>query len=136
MPVKKPPPKLDKPLPKLKKKPRPAPLKKKPRPAMPAGGKRHRQALEGQANKHLTPGPGGITFTEREWLVEDVLTWRLNYNKQQLEWYTKWETGECTWEPNAGSGGYSRLIYYFLQREFDSNEMLKPLQVVGCRPCH
>jgi len=53
-------------------------------------------------------------FTEQEWEVRDVLEWRLNWSKQQPEWFVEWETGECTWEPNAGSGGYSRLVFEFL----------------------
>ena len=101
---------------------------------MPCKGKRYQQALQRQADKHLAPGPGGITFTEREWTVDDILTWRLNYSRQQLEWYIEWDTGECTWEPNAGSGGYSRTVFDFIKREFESDTLIKPLQTVGCHP--
>ena len=71
--------------PKLPAKASPPKKKRKgPHPAMPCKGKRYQQVLQQQADKHLAPGPGSITFTEQEWTVNYILMWRLNYSRQQL----------------------------------------------------
>ena len=94
--------------------------------------RRHGQGGAPGANRGLRPGPHGLTFTEREWEVQRVLAWRLNWNRQQIEWYVEWENSVFTWEPNAGSGGYSALIYEFMASVTRTNR--EPWRVLGCQP--